>query len=448
MIRSIRFELVRHAALGRWLVFAGGALAAVLYALLAMLADPALMQAIGTATAPMTTLIPRYLWALVGALGLLEGLALGYVYQVMMLRYRSDFRLYRTLGMSLWYMAGLLLGENLIWAVLTGGIGVVAGVVCSKFWVMWLVRMMALKLSTGLLLSGRAAAQVLVGYVMGYAGLAISGWLRLCEPLNQAHDGPFWARHRDEWWQRGGAVLAPLLLLVGEYGLSQAPQTLLAFSGPLLLTLVGLGGVCAFTLPTGLALLARASWVRRRASWLLSVTAGHQVVRQRWRTITLTAALLSVATGVLLGGLIQYRRLHTIEAPGPLLVRLGAVGGSDVDAVAGIALFSTTVISFAMMIAAAVLLGLVQRLAALTRRETITLRQLGMPQSLLARAQRRQAWLVGGLPFGLGGLIACGMVAERADILNWGIGEGCFVVVYVGLYLAVVQTTSRSAHTQ
>ncbi|WP_225047667.1 FtsX-like permease family protein [Lacticaseibacillus kribbianus] len=442
MRHSIKTRLALHKALGRVLVFAGGTLAAVLYALLAILADPAITQA----TMPTTArLIAQCLWPLVEILGGLEVLVMAYLYQVMLSRYTSEFRLYRTIGMPRWYLACQLIGDNLVWAVLTVGFGIVFGILTSKFWVMWLVRMMALPLSTGILWSGRAAGLLLIGYTLGYAALAVSGWLRLGQPAS-GRDGGRRARPDPTRWWWIAAALSPLGLGVGDYGLGHWAASPLDDAAWFGLALIGLIGTCAATLPAALALLARASAVRRRAAWLLGVTTSREFLRHHWLTMSLAAGLLSGAFVLLIAGLIQYQALHTARPLVPFLSALIPVNGVGIDAVAGISLFTTTVIGLATIIATAIILGLAQRLNGLAISNTDTLSQLGMPQTLLSWIERLEARLVGALPLTLGVLNASLILGGKMTALLKEANAAWFIIAAFILYPLAIQTTRRTAH--
>lgn len=434
-------NLTHHIALGRVLIFSGGALATVLYALLAILATPALMQ--GT-TPAIATLINQCLLTLVTILGGLEVLVMVYLYQLMLSRYHEAFWLYRTLGMPLWYLVLQLIGENLIWAVMTSVIGTVGGVIYSKFFVMWLFRMMALPLNTGLLWSGQATIQLLIGYTLGYILLAISGWLRFCQPLDHHDRQPPANDHEtDKGLPLTITIFAPLLVALSDYGLghwSSSPQLMIIWLGN---TLIGILGVCAFTLPAILERIALIPGIRQHATWLLSVRSSRQLLKQHWLTMSLITGLLSSATVLLLGGLIQYLALHQALAPVALLSHLIAVASAGVDATAGITLFTTTITSLAMIVAAAIMLRLMQHLNNWSQYRAMTLYQLGMPQTLLDHSKHLQAILVAGLPLILGVLNAVTILASKMASLIQAPHVSWFILVAVVLYLTVVQSTSR-----
>lgn len=442
-MRRLIKPLRAHAALGRVLMFAGGALATVLYALLSILATSAVMRGI---TPAIATLLKQCLWTLVGVLSGLEVLVMGYLYQQMLSHYRTEFQLYRTLGMPLWYLALRLIGENGLWAILTSGIGVAAGFIGSKFFAMWLFRMMSLPLNTGLLWSARAASQLLIGYTIGYSLLAVTGWLRFCRPLgSQDRHKPTSHRHLNDRWQWLIALLAPLGLLASDYGLAHWSTTPPTISAWLSLTMIGIFAVCAFTLPAGLALIARTPGIRQHATRLLSVATCRQLLQRYWLTIGLTTGLLTGGIALLLSGLMQYQALHTAKTPLLFLANLATVDGVSVDAAAGITLFTTTMLSFAMLVAAAIILGLVQRLNAWVQNDATTLYQLGMPRAALVRIKQRQAGLVAGLPLLLGVLKTVVILAGRMTLLQHEHNNSWFMLVSVLLYLAVVQIVSRSS---
>ncbi len=424
-------------------MFAGGALATVLYALLSILATSAVMRGI---TPAIATLLKQCLWTLVGVLSGLEVLVMGYLYQQMLSHYRTEFQLYRTLGMPLWYLALRLIGENGLWAILTSGIGVAAGFIGSKFFAMWLFRMMSLPLNTGLLWSARAASQLLIGYTIGYSLLAVTGWLRFCRPLgSQDRHKPTRHRRLNDRWQWLIALLAPLGLLASDYGLAHWSTTPPTISAWLSLTMIGIFAVCAFTLPAGLALIARAPGIRQHATRLLSVATCRQLLQRYWLTMGLTTGLLSGGIALLLSGLMQYQALHTAKTPLLFLANLATIDGVSVDAAAGITLFTTTMLSFAMLVAAAIILGLVQRLNAWVQNDATTLYQLGMPRAALVRIKQRQAGLVAGLPLLLGVLNTVVILAGRMTLLQHEHNNSWFMLVSVLLYLAVVHIVSRSS---
>lgn len=435
-------NLTHHIALGRVLMFAGGALATLLYALLAILATPALMQ---DTTPAIAALINQCLLTLVAILSGLEVMVLVYLYQLMLSRYREEFWLYRTLGMPRWYLVLQLICENLIWAVMTSGIGTVGGVICSKFFVMWLFRMMALPLNTGLLWSGQATIKLLIGYTLGYILLAISGWLRFCPPLEHHDHQP---QANDHEIHKGLTltitIFAPLLVALSDFGLghwSSPPKLMIVWLGN---ALIGIFGVCAFTLPAILERIALIPGIRQHASWLLSVRTSRQLLKQHWLTMSLITDLLSGATVLLLGGLIQYLALHKALAPVALLNHLIAVASASVDATAGITLFTTTITSLAMIIAAAIMLRLMQRLNNRSQDREMTLYQLGMPQALLDRSKDLQTILVAGLPLILGVLNAVTILACKMALLIQVPHVSWFILVALVLYLTIIQSNSRT----
>lgn len=438
MTQSMLTNLKRHASIGYVLMAGGGALAIVLYALLALLATPTLMHA---APLPIATLLKQCLWTLVGALSGLALIVLGYLYQQMLSRYQAEVQLQRTLGLPLWYLAVRLILENVVWAVLTSGIGIAVGIIGSKFFVMWLFRMMSLPLNPGLLWSSQAARRLLTGYTLGYCLLAVSGWFRFCHPLDRRDRyQPTTPTRLNHWWQWLLAILAPFALAGGTYGLTRGPAAPPLFSAGLSLSIMGIFAMCAFTLPASLALLARLPSIRQRATRLLGVTTSRQLFQRHWLTMGLTSALLSGAITLLLSGLIQYQALHTATAPLPFLSHLVTVDGVGIDAAAGITLFTTTMISFAMMVAAAMILGLVKRLTAGAEDHATTLYQLGMPRPLIERIKHLQGGLVAGLPLVLGILNAAVILAAKMPVLKHQPNSSWFILTAALLYVAVVRT--------
>ncbi|WP_179395135.1 FtsX-like permease family protein [Lacticaseibacillus absianus] len=320
-MRQLLATSLKRNATTNWLfVLVASAMLAVLYALLAITDDDRLMQAVGTVSAT-PDMVPAFLIVLLVLLLLFEIVFLLYLNGVMIMRRMDQIGVYRLLGMPTRRLAVLLVAESLLKGLATVGIGLGAGVLLSKFFVMMLMRWMALKTSTGLLWSTSAALELAGVYLLIFAVLGVLNALAIAStPLRRALN-PTPARtpvRRDSGWQLlltgfslfllGGAYVGAYNLISWTYTASVRGWSVPLLWGMILVAgLVGTYGLFRTALPTLAGVLIRLPQVRRRASALLTLTDLRKRVRHNSHSLFLTTLLATMTITVLGSGVIIYQ---------------------------------------------------------------------------------------------------------------------------------------------
>ncbi|WP_125702849.1 FtsX-like permease family protein [Lacticaseibacillus daqingensis] len=319
MGQLIRTSLKRHATTNWLFALMGTAMVAVVYAVLAMTDAVALMRRLGQVSAT-PDMVPAFLVVLTVILLLFTIVFLLYMNALLLARRTTEIGTYRMLGMPASRLALGLVIESLALGAVTVVLGLIAGVGLSKFFVMMLMRMMQLKLTTGLLWSPRAALELagLFSLVYGVLG-ALNAVTVLGTPLRRVlmpSTGGTMPPLTGWRGVLGGVSLTGLLaayvgafnLIPWTYAVARIPN-----AAPVLwLGLIALGVLCTYglfrlTLPGLAGAVARSPWVRRQAVWLLTLTDLRKRLRHNSHSLFLTTMLATLTMTVLGSGAMLYQ---------------------------------------------------------------------------------------------------------------------------------------------
>ncbi|WP_369385740.1 FtsX-like permease family protein, partial [Lacticaseibacillus camelliae] len=170
--RLIRTSLRRHRTVNRLYVLMAALMIAMLYAMLALIQDDALL-ARTVAMNDVTAAVPALLVGVLVVILLFAIVFLLYMNSILIERRTSNLRLYRRLGMPVSRIGLGLLGESLILGTGAIVLGIGGGWGFSKFLAMMLLRIMGVHRVVGLLWAPRAAAELTLLFLVVYAVLGL-----------------------------------------------------------------------------------------------------------------------------------------------------------------------------------------------------------------------------------------------------------------------------------
>ncbi|WP_225046982.1 FtsX-like permease family protein [Lacticaseibacillus kribbianus] len=318
MRQLISRDLRRHATTTVLFALMGGAIIAVLYAVLAMTENVALMAKLD-AGALTPDMVPAFLVVTVVVILIFTIVFLLYMNAILVARRDREIGVYRLLGLSARRIGVSLIVQALIQGAAAIGVGLVLGVLLSKFFVMGLVRLMGLRIVSGLLWSPRAALELTALFLLVYLVLgAINALYVTASPLRR----PLWRVGQDttlaplSGWRVVWAILG-LLLLGGAYvrAYNLIPWTFRLDSGAAMAALWGgiilaglIGTYLMFrtTLPVLMIALSRTR-LRLSAGALLTVVDLRKRLRTNSQSLFLTTMLATLTMTVLGSGAMLYQ---------------------------------------------------------------------------------------------------------------------------------------------
>lgn len=318
--RLIRTSLRRHRTVNRLYVLMAALMIAMLYAMLALIQDDALL-ARTVAMNDVTAAVPALLVGVLVVILLFAIVFLLYMNSILIERRTSNLRLYRRLGMPVSRIGLGLLGESLILGTGAIVLGIGGGWGFSKFLAMMLLRMMGVHRVVGLLWAPRAAAELTLLFLVVYAVLGLINAIYAGNvTMTTAASAPARVRRfQASGWHAvlawlGAALLASSYLAAFNlvhltYAMAQRYQgggVWTLFAVPVI-GIVSLYLVFKFSLPAFMNWLQRRPWVRQDATRLLTVTNLNKRLLRNVHSLFLTTVLATVTITVLGSGAMLYQ---------------------------------------------------------------------------------------------------------------------------------------------
>ncbi len=311
-------DLRRHATTTWLFALMAGAIIAVLYAVLAMTEDQRLMARLD-AGALTPDMVPAFLVFTVVVILLFTIVFLLYMNAVLVARRDREIGVYRLLGLSARRVGVSLVVQALIQGAVALGVGLTLGVLLSKFFVMGLVRLMGLGITTGLLWSPRAALELVALFALVYLVLGVINALYVtASPLKR----PLWRAGQNPTlepltgWRVVWALLGAALLMAAHIGaynligwtyrLNDARSLFLLWGGIIMAGLAGTAMMFRHTLPVVVAALSQTR-LKRRATALLALVDLRRRLRNNSQSLFLTTMLATLTMTVLGSGAMLYQ---------------------------------------------------------------------------------------------------------------------------------------------